>query len=208
MRLVGLPVEGEWLVLNPPGHARFAFDMLAVDAASGRFAPSLRRWVMGALSASDFSGWERPVHAPLDGRVISAVDGVPDRMRLRGPLDLLRSFVVAPVRYRGDPTAMAGNHVLLETAAGYVLLAHLRRDSLTVTRGDQITARQVVGRVGSSGNAVAPHLHFQVSSDPLGTEVVPFCVQTFEERVEGRWVARGEAFLPRRGRIRTAPPHQ
>ena len=47
-----------------------------------------------------------------------------------------------------------------------VVLAHLRRRSLRVGRGDTVAAGQVVAECGNSGNSSEPHLHLQAMDRP------------------------------------------
>ncbi|MFD6414525.1 M23 family metallopeptidase, partial [Nocardia asteroides] len=46
------------------------------------------------------------------------------------------------------------------------LYAHVRRGSLAVREGDRVTAGQVLGRCGNSGNSTEPHVHFQLMDGP------------------------------------------
>ncbi len=64
-----------------------------------------------------------------------------------------------------------GNYVLISHGNGMATLyAHM--SSMTVSAGDTVTQRQLIGYVGSTGWATAPHLHFEVrvngsTVDPL-----------------------------------------
>ena len=65
-----------------------------------------------------------------------------------------------------------GNTVRIEHAGGYeTVYAHL--ESMNVTAGQRVRAGQRIGNVGMSGQAFAPHLHYEVrrdgkAMDPVG----------------------------------------
>ena len=65
-----------------------------------------------------------------------------------------------------------GNQVLLDNGAGLsTRYAHMTQTA--VTAGEAITAGQIIGYVGSTGDSTGNHLHFQVMQsgirvDPLG----------------------------------------
>jgi hypothetical protein len=115
-----------------------------------------------------------PVHAPCDGRVVSAQDGAPD---------------MPPPQ--PDRTRMAGNHVLLDCQGVHVLLAHLQRGTVRVQRGEWIGAGAVIGLVGNSGNSNEPHLHIHaqrpaaVGDEPLSGDPLPM-------RFNGRFLVRND----------------
>lgn len=179
---MGPPVEGRWLILNPPGHARWAFDLVAVDERSGRCATRrLTALLAGLAVVDDVHGWSQPVLAPHDGVVITAHDGERDRRRLVPLVDLPAAFLLRPILHRTRVEKMAGNHVVLSTRAGYIFLAHLQQGSIRVRPGDHVHAGQRIALVGNSGNSVAPHLHLQVmdAADPTAASVVPFHLQRF-----------------------------
>ncbi len=66
-----------------------------------------------------------------------------------------------------------GNRVFIDHGNGWVSqYYHLQRDSVTVNVGDPVTAGQVIGKVGSSGNSAGPHVHFEVQRN--NSPVEPF----------------------------------
>lgn len=182
------PVNQRWRVIRPPGHARWAFDLVGVDRESHRMSTrGALALLAGFAVAGDLHGWSRPVLAPADGLVAAATDGDRDRQRVAPLVGLPASVLVRPLRYRHQLLKLLGNYVILETKAGFVLLAHLRRDSVRVRPGDSVVAGQPLGLVGSSGNAVGPHLHFQVMNghDPRSASVLPFRLRRYE-LIDGR----------------------
>jgi murein DD-endopeptidase MepM/ murein hydrolase activator NlpD len=73
--------------------------------------------------------------------------------------------------------------VVLDLGGGrYALYAHLQPGSLTVVAGDRVRRGQVLGKVGNTGNSVAPHLHFHVMDgpSPLDANGLPYRIDRFE----------------------------
>lgn len=176
------PVTQRWRVLRPPGHARWAFDLVGVDRQSNRISKRAALSLLaGSTVAADMYGWSRPVFSPADGVVTAAHDGEPDRRRLV-PLLGLPATLARPLLFRKHLERLVGNHVVLETRVGHVLLAHLRHGSVRVREGDRVSGGQPIGLVGNSGNSVGPHLHFQVMdcADPMRATVLPFCLQRYQ----------------------------
>lgn len=60
----------------------------------------------------------------------------------------------------GDYT-LSGNTVIIDHGHG-VFTAYFHLDTATVRRGDEVRAGKVIGRVGATGLATGPHLHYGV----------------------------------------------
>jgi murein DD-endopeptidase MepM/ murein hydrolase activator NlpD len=65
------------------------------------------------------------------------------------------------VLYAGGEVKGYGNMVVLQHA-GDLLTVYAHTSVVLVRAGDRITAGQEIARVGQSGRATAPHLHFEV----------------------------------------------
>ncbi|HLT70220.1 MAG TPA: M23 family metallopeptidase [Acidimicrobiales bacterium] len=168
------PVEGRWRALNSPTtrvpshgiHAwaqTYAVDLVHDPGGGARpgFAvlPVARR-------PEDFPGFGRPVRSPVDGEVVRAVGWWRDHWSRTSPLGLVY-LVLESVRELAGPSAILGNHLVVRAGDGtHVVLAHLRRRSLRVRRGDRVVAGQVVAECGNSGNSSEPHLHLQAMDGP------------------------------------------
>ncbi|PTQ55685.1 MAG: Peptidase, M23/M37 family [Candidatus Carbobacillus altaicus] len=151
------PLTGTWLVVNggpdpDTSHSwdligqRFAYDFVVTDERGKTHRNDGRR-------LEDYYAFGAPVLAPADGVVVKARDGYRDYPH-PGALDpfawnLLGNYVI--IRHEGNE---------------YSLLAHIRRGSVKVKRGDHVKRGQVVGEVGNSGNSSEPHLHFHVQDAP------------------------------------------
>jgi hypothetical protein len=88
------------------------------------------------------------------------------------PVVAVQDGVVTEIRYR----SLGGNSFHLTNDRGdYFYYAHLLRYADGVEEGALVTAGQVIGYVGNSGNAITtpPHLHFEIHSGG-GGPIDPF----------------------------------
>lgn len=114
-------------------------------------------WPVAGTVSSGFGGRRGGRHKGLD---ILAPEGTPVRAARQGL-----------VIYCGDGLRGYGNAVVIDHGEGVTTLyGHLRE--FRVESGDAVPAAAVIGTVGRSGNATAPHLHFELrvedeAVDPL-----------------------------------------
>jgi murein DD-endopeptidase MepM/ murein hydrolase activator NlpD len=124
---------------------RGAFERPVPGEANSAFGT--RSFFNGQLrsrhNGGDFVAPEgQPIKAPGRGRVVMAAD-----------------------------LYFSGNTVVIDHGAGlFSLLAHL--SEMSVKRGDEVDAGEIVGKVGSTGRVTGPHLHWAVRAnggrvDPL-----------------------------------------
>ena len=152
---IGSPLAGEWWV-GQGGHAelvnyhqtrstqRHALDIMqVVDGSIHR---------PGSTDLTSYYIYDQPVLAPASGTVTYVVDGHPDL-----PIGSVDSQ---------HPT---GNQLVIDIGGGrYLLMGHLRQDSITVHVGERVTEGQPIARVGKSGNSSHPHIHIQAQTLPTG----------------------------------------
>lgn len=144
----------------------YAIDLFAVDALGLR----VDGWRPQDPWRYEIFG--RPVHAPCAGEVVGAENALPDM----------------PVP-RMDRDNLMGNHVLLRCGEVVVLLAHLRRGSVTVSAGELVEAGALLGEVGNSGNSSEPHLHLHAQRPaPPGAPAV--AGEPLALRLDGRFLVR------------------
>ncbi|MFE6994353.1 M23 family metallopeptidase [Microbacterium sp. NPDC057659] len=169
------PFTGWWLVQNSPADrvpshgttqfaTSYAIDFVPVDAA-GRSARFTAASLFRTEPPERFSGFGRLILAPAGGRVIAAHDGEPDHHAHRG-FPSIGYAMTQRMRIAAGWVALAGNHVLLETAGVVVALCHLQQGSVGVLPGDIVRAGVPLGRCGNSGNSTEPHVHVQALSGP------------------------------------------
>jgi murein DD-endopeptidase MepM/ murein hydrolase activator NlpD len=63
--------------------------------------------------------------------------------------------------------------------------SHLQAGTLRVKVGHRVRRGQVLGRIGTSGDARAAHLHFQVTTTPsvFAAEGVPYVIDRYRVRL-------------------------
>lgn len=147
------------------GHRRVVYATEGEATIPGRFAVDWMRASGGGdeSGAGDPSGLAAEVLAVADGTVVALSDGVPEP-------------AAGAARTRVTLRDAPGNHVVLDIGDGrYAFYEHLM-PGLSVSLGDRVRVGQVIGRVGSTGSASRPHLHFHLADrpSPLGGEGVPY----------------------------------
>lgn len=158
----------------------FAVDLDGLDQNDGELSDANE-------NAAD-AGWGREILAPAAGTVVYARNDVPTNPH---PGEEPDSNWYATLH---DPVmAYAGNCVIIDHGnSEYSVLMHMQPGSVTVTVGDRVAAGQVVGRLGNSGDAFGPHLHYQLQSGPwlFQYQSLPFRFQNIDAPLH-----RGEYFV-------------
>ncbi len=97
----------------------------------------------------DYPVFNVPIYSPMDGKVVKIVNGISDNQP-----------------YSGNYPYNTGNTVVIRKDNFYMLLGHLKKDSIVVKEGDFVKANDKIGAAGNSGWTERPHLHMQlINSD-------------------------------------------
>jgi murein DD-endopeptidase MepM/ murein hydrolase activator NlpD len=125
----------------------------------------------GTTRNENWWGYGEPIRAVADGEVTQVLDGIPENVPRVLPKEVTLDSI-------------AGNYVILRIAPNrYVTYAHLQSGSIGVRLHDHVARGRVIGRLGNSGQATAPHLHLQVTdgNSVLQSEGVPFIFSSFTD---------------------------
>jgi Peptidase family M23 len=148
----------------------FAVDLDGLDQNDGELSDANE-------NAAD-AGWNREILAPAAGTVVYARNDVPNNPHLDEEPD--SNFY----KTLHDPVlAYAGNCVIIDHGnSEYSVMMHMQPGSVTVKVGDRVATGQVIGRLGNSGDAFGPHLHYQLQSGPqlFRDEPLPFRFQNID----------------------------
>jgi hypothetical protein len=188
--VLGAPLRGGlWLADEGPGHAqshhwgsviaqngrltipqRYAIDFFGLDPKGHAVQAPVEK--LAESRVEDWTGWNADVLAAADGIVRDARDGVSDHK---------------PLSPQEEPEELSartlyGNFVVLEVAPGvFVHYVHLRQGSVQVKPGQHVKRGAVLGHLGLTGSAGAPHLHLHVSDKPTfaDSQGLPFVFDSY-----------------------------
>ena len=165
---------GPWVAVYDPGmergHRRVFYATEGSATLPGRFAID---WMKvdtgGKLSAGDADipanhyGFGAEVLAVADGTVVALRDDVPDPATVSG-------------RPRPGIADASGNFVMLDIGGGRIAIYEHLKQGAPVAVGDRVKAGHVIGFLGFTGQASAPHLHFHLAdrASILGAEGQPY----------------------------------
>ena len=99
---------------------------------------------LGSDRNEDYGIWEKAIYSPVKGKVIATysdeVDILPNQEEFKSQL---------------------GNYVFIEIeeTGTFLVLAHMRQNSIVVKTGDRVEVGALLGKVGNSGTSSEPHLH-------------------------------------------------
>ncbi len=105
----------------------------------------------------NFGGPENRFGAPREGHIhqgqdVLTAEGTPDVVPLAGT-----------ITSTANQSGGAGYYVVEHTLIGFdFMFAHCEAGSFTVTEGESVSAGQQICKAGQTGDATAPHLHFEM----------------------------------------------
>lgn len=149
-----LPFEGEWNVFwggdseTKNHHHGFGVQHFGIDFVIEDERSKISYKNDGKKN-SDFYCFEKNIIAPINGKIVVKVDGIPDNQPGQTNVQMVY-----------------GNTVMIQDDTEFVVvLAHLKCNSIIVSVGDLVQKGDVLGVCGNSGNSSEPHLHFHVQSE-------------------------------------------
>jgi hypothetical protein len=97
------------------------------------------------LKNEDYPAFNDRIYSPIDGTVVKVVNDIPDNEP-----------------WSGNYPYNTGNTLVIQKENYFLLMGHLKKDSIRVKEGDVIRARDWIASAGNSGFSERPHLHMQL----------------------------------------------
>jgi hypothetical protein len=187
LKALGRPVAGaSWIAADGPGsdpdnhHRRGLFVIDGALTDSRRLAVDWKIMKDGKSyhgdkhAAASYFAYGKPLLAVGDALVVRSEDGHPDNPAGHGS-----DF------HPAEPVTIAnvgGNHVVLNLGDGqYAHYFHMKAGSVRVRPGEHVRKGQVIGMIGSSGDAREPHLHLEITNTPntLTGDGIPYVIDHY-----------------------------
>jgi hypothetical protein len=167
-----LNAHQDTLDLSVPRHRLWQGQSYAVDFVALRPIGITSNGFVPA-DPKRYAIFDRPVRAPCAGAIVAMRNIQPD---LNVP-----DF---------DKQIMEGNYVALRCKGADVMMAHLKRGSIAVRLGQQVTVGDTIAAVGNSGHSGEPHLH--INAQTPGTPDAPFSGKPIAMLFNGCFLARND----------------
>jgi murein DD-endopeptidase MepM/ murein hydrolase activator NlpD len=69
----------------------------------------------------------------------------------------------------------AGNYVIIQNENRFIMLAHLRPNSIKINKYDSVKVNDYIGEAGNSGYSIEPHLHIEVH-EQISSNTIPVSI--------------------------------
>lgn len=143
------------------------------DSFAARRAPELAAIVAARAADTGAQGWRQDFVWPVTGRISGRFGS--QRIYRGEPGSYHSGLDIAPgpgtpyvapadgvvVLVAAQPFSLEGNLLIVDHGAG-LNSAFLHSQSIAVSEGQQVRQGEVLGRVGASGRATGPHLHWSL----------------------------------------------
>lgn len=136
------PFRGQWFVTRGAwvGDHAWAYDISIRDAR-------YRRKVDDSERSEAYLAWGQPVYSPVNGVVQRIQNDTPDN----------------PEAGKYPANFALNNGTWIKADDALVILVHMMQNSVVVSPNQAVQRGDVLGKTGSSGRSLAPHIHLQTN---------------------------------------------
>lgn len=162
---------------------RYAADLVIVDEAGNLYHGD-------PYEKKNWYTYGAAIYAPGRGIVAEVTNGIPD--------NTFHDKQIESPSLPPSADAELGNHVVIDHGNGeFSVVPHMLAGSVTVKPGESVRQGQPIGRVGFSGDALFPHVHYSLRSgrDVYRSEGVPAYFKRFRRLLGRKTVIIGSGTL-------------
>jgi hypothetical protein len=114
----------------------FATDIIKVSNSAINYFPPLNE---------DYPIFGEKVFSPVNGLIVKVDNSIEDN-----------------IPYSGNYPYSTGNMIVIKQGNNYLILGHLKKDSIRVAAGDNLLEGDFIAEAGNSGYSERPHIHIQL----------------------------------------------
>jgi murein DD-endopeptidase MepM/ murein hydrolase activator NlpD len=131
---------------------RYGSDLVIVDEQG-------RMYHDDPYDKKHYYSYGAPIYAPGAGKIVSMANDIPDN-------EFKDKYITSPELPAGaDPNL--GNYVLIDHGNGeFSIFPHMMPGSVRLKAGQSVRQGDMIGRVGFSGDAIFPHVHYSLLAGP------------------------------------------
>lgn len=219
--ILSSPVKGEWHTPNTPGNkipshgsdkfgTTYAYDFVQLNwqrLGKPAYRGGLIKYLTKGIPVEDYYCWGELIYSPCDGEVMVAQDGFAENTKT----NLINDFSQARNHAKNfnpinrHTQEVAGNYIIIKMKENiFVALCHLQKNSIRVSKGDQIKKGDVLAKIGHSGNSFGPHLHLQAMDrlDIANAKGLPCAFADYEVYDDGKWQTVKSGIPKKKDRLR------
>jgi len=206
MLQIDSPVNGVYITPNTPGSKvpshgtsgfgeEYAIDFVMIkenDIFKKPYKKSLLEYLVKGLELNDFYGYGQTIYSPIFGEVIGLENNIEERnpVNLFHDIENTRKVTNEYINKNGSSKIITGNYVMIMINENeYLLLAHLKKNSIKVSIGQKVKEHDLIAELGHSGNSTMPHLHMQFmdNRDYRIAKGIPFIFKKYEVKKSEKW---------------------
>ena len=130
----------------------YAYDIVKLNSLGSRANTIFPK------ALEDYEIYGKKIYSPCAGKIISIDKNIPDNV---------------PNELNGKERA--GNYVIIQNENRFIMLAHLRPNSIKINKYDSVKVNDYIGEAGNSGYSIEPHLHIEVH-EQISSNTIPVSI--------------------------------
>lgn len=161
------------IVILGPGVGTSAYYLLGIEIGNSR-----KSFKGDKKNNESYYCFGKELVAPGKGTIVDVMDGIDDNV---------------PCKFnKNNPSE---NYIVIDHGSNeFSMMAHFKKNSIIVSKGDKVKSGDVLGQCGNSGNSSEPHLHYHLQNTPIWLKGEGLPAQFNHYFANDKYIERGEPF--------------